>query len=117
MLQLFFENLILFFDNLTQKENFNFIKKINGEKIDIFIDVGCHKGETINLSKKFFQINKIYAFEPNPQIFKKIQKSKYDNATFIPKGLWDKNMTLKLNFVPKHIKPKGRYIVTRRRKA
>ena len=66
-----FEFIILFLDNITQKKNFNFIKKNVSPNFDNFFDIGFHKGETSSLANKFFKIKKIFAFEPNEQILKK----------------------------------------------
>ena len=54
MLGYLFEKFVLFLDNKSQKKNFNFIIKINGNKLPIIFDIGCHKGETLDLIKKNF---------------------------------------------------------------
>jgi FkbM family methyltransferase len=66
-----------------KKKVIHFFKnKFNKESLNI-IDVGAHKGETINLFFNNFNINKILAFEANPVISKKlkkrIKKDKYQN--------------------------------------
>ena len=48
MKQIIFEKAVLFLDNISQKQNFKFIKNILGEKINVIFDVGCHKGEYNN---------------------------------------------------------------------
>ena len=68
MKQKLFEFITLCLDNLTQKKNIAFIKKILGKEIDIFFDVGAHKCESINLFNKHFKIKKIYAFEANKDL-------------------------------------------------
>ena len=55
-----------------QINNF-FLKKIKNKKISL-IDIGAHKGETIKQFSDNFSIKKIYAIEPNPEIFKELKK-------------------------------------------
>ena len=52
-----------------------FKKKFNFNEL-IVIDIGAHKGETIDLFIKNFKINKIYAFEPNKRLFNKLEYKK-----------------------------------------
>ena len=40
----------------------------------ICFDVGAHKGESIKIMSKFFPGTRIYAFEPNPNCYREIQK-------------------------------------------
>jgi len=54
---------ISFVDFFYQKKIIEFLKKKNINKIDIFFDVGAHKGESINLFLKNFKIKKIISFE------------------------------------------------------
>ena len=95
MKQIIFEKAVLFLDNISQKQNFKFIKNILGEKINVIFDVGCHKGETIELILKYFKVEKIYAFEPNEDLINKIDKSKYLNIEFIKKALGEKQESKK----------------------
>ena len=61
--------LIDFLDRGNKKKIINFFKlKLDKQKIRI-IDVGAHKGETIDLFIENFNVKKIYAFEPNPKVF------------------------------------------------
>ena len=65
------------FDFFTQRKIINALsKKIKDNKINVFLDVGSHKGEYI--SKKHFSIDKIYSFEPNPDIFEILKKNLVD---------------------------------------
>jgi FkbM family methyltransferase len=41
----------------------------------IFFDVGANRGQTINLLKSIFPNSLIYAFEPDPVIFSKLERS------------------------------------------
>ena len=61
-------------DIKNKKKIIIFFKKKLNEKLLNIIDVGAHKGETISLFCKNFTIDKILAFEPNPIVFKKLEK-------------------------------------------
>ena len=58
--------ILKFFDFFHQKKIINFIKKQNINHIVNFVDIGSHKGESINLFLNNFKIDNIYAFEPSP---------------------------------------------------
>tara|TARA_B100002052_G_C15833359_1_gene576550 strand:+ start:327 stop:1049 length:723 start_codon:yes stop_codon:yes gene_type:complete len=62
-----------FFDIIKKRKVLNFIKKENGSKISIFLDVGAHRGESIKIFKKYFELNKIFAFEPSSENFDKLK--------------------------------------------
>ena len=67
--------LIDFLDRGNKKKIINFFKlKLDKQKIRI-IDVGAHKGETIDLFIENFNVKKIYAFEPNPKVFAFLKKN------------------------------------------
>ena len=70
----FIRFLINIFDFFTQKKIFDVIHKELGSKLPVFVDVGSHMGEYIIQLLKRFNVQKIYAFEPNPTIFKKLSK-------------------------------------------
>ena len=56
-----------------------FKRKFKNESINVF-DIGAHKGETIDLFYKNLNINKIYSFEPNINLFKILKnEKKYNN--------------------------------------
>ncbi len=84
ILNLILEKILLFTDNISQKKNFSFIKKVIGRKINIFFDVGFHKGETSYLANKFFELKEIHAFEPNEEsrkfLNKRIKNVKLNNV-------------------------------------
>ena len=61
------------FDYFHQKKIFNFLKKKKLKNINIFLDVGAHEGESIEIFVKNFTINKIYSFEPSPINFLKLK--------------------------------------------
>ena len=68
---------ILFFDlidyYLHQKKILNFLKK-NKVNIDLFIDVGAHKGTYTDLILNNFKVKKILMFEPQKNIFDLVNK-------------------------------------------
>ena len=69
------------FDYFTSKKICSFLKKkLKNQKI-VLLDVGAHKGETINLFSKNFHIDRIYSFEANKEVYK-ILKKKDDHNVF-----------------------------------
>jgi FkbM family methyltransferase len=65
------------FDNYQKRKITYVLKNIfNDNKIKTVLDVGAHKGETINYLSKFFYFNKVYSFEPNPSSFFILKKYK-----------------------------------------
>ena len=74
------------FDFFYKKKLLAKLKEFIGLDIDVFFDVGAHKGETINLIIKHFNVNKTYAFEPLENNLIKLKKN-----------------TLKYKFKGKHI--------------
>tara|TARA_B110000037_G_scaffold206615_1_gene252736 strand:+ start:1983 stop:2717 length:735 start_codon:yes stop_codon:yes gene_type:complete len=65
-------NILNCFDYFYQLKILKFLKKNNFLKLDIFFDIGAHKGESINLFLKHFIIKKIYSFEASPINFEKL---------------------------------------------
>ena len=80
-----------FLDNLIQKQNIKIIKNELGKKINIYLDVGAHKGEMIDILLKHFKISKIYAFEPNPESFNFLKKKKIKKIKLFNYALGEKN--------------------------
>lgn len=67
------------FDFFTQQKILEALsKKFENNSLSVLVDVGSHKGEYINSIKKKFNIQKIYGFEPNPDIFKILKKKTVD---------------------------------------
>ena len=63
------------FDYLTEKKIFNQLKRFFSNKKTIsLIDIGAYKGEYISGIIKNFKISKAYCFEPNPKVFKILDK-------------------------------------------
>ena len=90
MIKFIILRILSFFDFLYQKKIFLDLKKRGYHKFDIFFDVGAHKGESIKVFTKNFEIKKIFSFEPskvNFQILKKntinLKKNKKNIEYFI----------------------------------
>ena len=77
------------FDYSYQKTWIKFLKKNKYNKFKLLIDIGAHKGESIELFSKNFIIKKIISFEASPINFKylkkKIDKNKqgYNNTEVV----------------------------------
>lgn len=69
-------------DQNNKKKIINFFKKKLSSNLITVIDIGAHKGETIDLFIKNLNTEKIYSFEPNPELFKYLTK-KYFNLNKI----------------------------------
>ncbi len=74
------KKLVLFilniFDFFYQKKIIKFLSKNDLTNIDILIDVGAHKGESINLFLTNMNVKKIISFEPSPINFLKLQNKR-----------------------------------------
>ena len=79
--KILFEIVILFVDYANKKKIINFFKKKINDNSIVIIDIGAHKGETINLFINNFNVKKIFSFEANPEIFKLIKK-KFEHIKF-----------------------------------
>jgi len=69
-------NFIDYFDKLKILKFFK--KNIQNEFINV-VDIGGHKGETVKFFINNFNINKIFVFEPNVNLFVKIKKNFSDS--------------------------------------
>tara|TARA_B110000305_G_scaffold5407_1_gene5285 strand:- start:166 stop:897 length:732 start_codon:yes stop_codon:yes gene_type:complete len=70
MIKYFTLKVLNIFDFFHQKKIIKFLRKKGFKNFNIFLDVGAHKGETINLFLKNFKIKTIYSFEASPITFK-----------------------------------------------
>lgn len=78
----------------------NFFKKNLKNKSITVLDIGAHKGETIDLFYKNFNIHKIYSFEPNKNLFNflKLHKKFHNNKIELFNiGFGDANIEKELN--------------------
>ncbi len=72
---------LFFFDQFHKKKIINFLKnKLNIFSINILLDIGAHKGESINFFSKNLKIKKIYSFEASLDNYKDL-KNKFRNKT------------------------------------
>lgn len=94
----FLEYLVLILDNFSQKKNFEFLRNMYGSKLEIVFDIGCHKGETIDLLEKKFKIKKIFAFDVNTGIIEKLKKKNYLNVSFLNYGISNISSKKEFNF-------------------
>ena len=85
MIKKFTIMILSFFDFIYQKKIINFLKNQKFEP-NVIIDVGAHKGETINLFLKNFSPKKIFSFEASKKNFEILNqkistyKNKYPNT-------------------------------------
>ena len=68
---------VLFFDFIDlfihQKNIIRSLKK-DFDQISSYIDVGAHKGTYLDLFMNFYNLDNIFIFEPQPEIFKFLKK-------------------------------------------
>ena len=64
------------FDFFYKKKIIRFLKKNDLINIDIFFDIGAHKGESINFFLKEIKVKKIISFEASPINFEFLKKKK-----------------------------------------
>ncbi len=88
---------LLYFDNLNKKKVSSFLVKKNKGRISTLIDVGSHKGESINFFKKNFFVDRIFAFEPDEESFKILKKKikKFKNIQIYNIAIGDKKGLIK----------------------
>ena len=81
------------FDFFTQQKILKVLSKnFENNSLSVLVDVGSHKGEYINSIKKKFNIQKIYGFEPNPDIYEILKKKIVDEKINLYNfGISDKN--------------------------
>ena len=61
---------ISFFDFFHKKKIINFLKNNNNYKFNTILDIGGHRGESIELFLKYFTVDKIISFEASPINYK-----------------------------------------------
>jgi len=82
------------YDRLTLK-----ILKNSLEKNFNCIDIGCHRGEILNLMLKYSPKGKHYAFEPIPYLFKELEIRFKNKAFIFPYALSNKSGITTFQFV------------------
>lgn len=88
------ELLIRFRIDLTRNIKYDRLTRIiisaSIHKNDNCIDVGCHKGEILNLMLKYAPLGKHYAFEPIPFLYDQLKVQYEGSAHVFPFALSDK---------------------------
>ncbi|HRO76908.1 MAG TPA: FkbM family methyltransferase [Crocinitomicaceae bacterium] len=82
------------YDRLTKDIIKNYVKENHN-----CIDIGCHKGEILDLMLKYSPNGKHYGFEPIPLLFENLTAKYTNKATILPYALSDTNGTSTFNFV------------------
>jgi len=96
--------LISLFDFFYQKKIFNFLKKKKLNNFNLVLDVGAHRGETINKFLKNFKIKKIISFEASPKNFLKLKNNlkklskKFQNSEIIIENIALSNEKKEIQF-------------------
>ena len=74
-----FKNIVLFFlgffDYFHKKKLLNLLKKEKLNNLNLVLDVGAHKGESISFFLKNFNLKKIISFEASPYNFNILKKN------------------------------------------
>ena len=70
----FLEFLISLIDKPNKGLIIKFLRSKTLDKSIIAFDVGAHKGETLEIFIKHFNIRNIFCFEPNQIIYQKLKK-------------------------------------------
>ena len=97
-MKIIIKSILNIFDFFTQQKILQKFHQIFKDKnVDTLFDVGSHKGEYISSMIKTFNINKIYGFEPNPNIFK-ILKRKINRKNIFLYNFGISNMIGKAKF-------------------
>jgi FkbM family methyltransferase len=78
-----FQKIILWilslFDSFYQKKWIKFLKRNEFKKFNLLLDIGAHKGESIELFSKNFTIKKIISFEASPINFEYLKNKIKEN--------------------------------------
>jgi hypothetical protein len=82
----------LFFYPRLKKIYYRINKTQNTDKLTIqnILDIGAHKGQTVNFFTKVFPKAKIYSFEPNPEAFQVLKKFNSNNISCLNVGFSSK---------------------------
>jgi len=87
--------------DLVQKKNLKILKKNLPKKLNLYIDVGAHNGEMAEIVSKYFNINKLFLFEPNPDCLQNLKKLKKKNVEIFncALGREEKNVILNIGHI------------------
>ena len=70
-------------DSKNKKKIIYFFKKKFKKKFINVIDIGAHKGETIDLILNNFNVEKIFSFEPNKKLYENLRNKYFKKRDFI----------------------------------
>ena len=66
---------LFIFDHFHKKKIINYVKnKLDIHSIDVLLDIGAHKGESIEFFSKNLNIKKIISFEASPVNYEVLKK-------------------------------------------
>ncbi len=82
------------YDRLTKKIIKQFLKKDSN-----CIDIGCHKGEILDLMLKYAPSGKHWGFEPIPYLFNKLKQKYTEKASILPYALSENKGTSNFQLV------------------
>ena len=96
---------IRFFDFFHKKKIINFLKNNNNYKFNTILDIGGHKGESIELFLKYFTVDRIISFEASPINYKILKnnlnklKKKFERTEILIENLatGNENKSLSIN--------------------
>ena len=74
MIKFIILKLLFIFDSIHQYKIFNFLRIKKIQNLDVLLDVGAHHGESIVTFMKYFNVKRIYSFEPSPINFQILEK-------------------------------------------
>jgi len=97
-------NLLIFFHlDITKNLQYDRLTKIIMKKVinrtSNCIDIGCHKGEILNMMIRYAPEGKHYAFEPIPYFFAELEKRFKERASIFPYALSDRRGYSTFQFV------------------
>ena len=97
------ETLMLLHLDLTQNLKYDRLTKVIMKEYlkpdSNCIDVGCHKGEILEMMLKFAPKGRHYAFEPIPYLYNDLVQKFKDDATIYPYALSDEKGSTTFNLV------------------
>ena len=70
-----FNFILKLIDFFYQRKIINFFKKNINKNVEVLLDIGSHKGESIKIFLKNFKVNNIYSFEASPSNYVKLKEN------------------------------------------
>ena len=93
--------ILLYWMRRPHEDDFRALRLLDLSNIPVLVDVGGNIGQSVLSFYSVFPAAKVVSFEPNPAVFKKLQRltKKFPRLTVIPKGLSDQTGEAEL-FIP-----------------